>query len=174
MACGFGQEDFSHTECAARGLGGGAVIHQGKALFRNFAEVNLPCAAHKLIGINLGGELGLLLVLLILAVAVTVTAAFAAVFTATVVAFATANGFGGSKAGCRLGGAEVAGFEFYLKPLFVRDLGAGLLLWLVVVLLRFLVLRLGCLFLLLVIIIEGWLVIGVRINENPPIARRIF
>lgn len=29
----------------------------------------------------------------------------------------------------------------------------------------------GCLFLLLVIIIEGWLVIGVRINENPPIVR---
>ena len=27
---------------------------------------------------------------------------------------------------------------------------------------------LGCLFLLLVIIIEGWLVIGVRINKNPP------
>lgn len=30
---------------------------------------------------------------------------------------------------------------------------------------------LGCLFLLLVIIIEGWLVIGVRINKNPPIVR---
>jgi predicted MPP superfamily phosphohydrolase len=30
---------------------------------------------------------------------------------------------------------------------------------------------LGCLFLLLTIIIEGWLVIGVRINENPPIVR---
>lgn len=30
---------------------------------------------------------------------------------------------------------------------------------------------LGCLFLLLVIIIEGWLVIGVRINENPSIVR---
>jgi predicted MPP superfamily phosphohydrolase len=29
----------------------------------------------------------------------------------------------------------------------------------------------GCLFLLLTIIIEGWLVIGVRINENPPIVR---
>ena len=29
----------------------------------------------------------------------------------------------------------------------------------------------GCLFLLLVIIIEGWLVIGVRINKNPPIVR---
>lgn len=30
---------------------------------------------------------------------------------------------------------------------------------------------LGCLFLLLTIIIEGWLVIEVRINENPPIVR---
>lgn len=30
---------------------------------------------------------------------------------------------------------------------------------------------LGCLFLLLTIIIEGWLVIGVRINEEPPVVR---
>ena len=30
---------------------------------------------------------------------------------------------------------------------------------------------LGCLFLLVVIIIEGWLVIGVRINKNPPIVQ---
>lgn len=121
------KEELCHAERAAGGLCCRAVIHQRKPLFRYFAQVNLPSTAHQLIGVNIRGEAGLLRVLLVITVAVTVAAAFAAVFAATVT-FSTANSFGHSESGCRLGGREVASLELDIELLLLRD--AGLLLML--------------------------------------------
>ena len=92
------EEEFSHAEGAARGLGGGAVVHEGQAFLGHFAEENLPGAADEFFFIDLGSSLRLLGLLAVFAVAVAIAAALAAVAVAT---FVAAHGFGHSKAGGR-------------------------------------------------------------------------